>query len=71
MEGCAVLDTSQLSTVLAVVVAVVLAVSGVLDVWLYFTGGHDATVSAVVKDWSHRYPIIPLSVGMLIGHLFL
>jgi hypothetical protein len=61
----------SLRACVAVALAVVLALVAVLDVWLASVHGPDATVSALVRDYSQRYPVIPLAVGVLIGHLFL
>lgn len=30
----------------------------------------DATISAVVVDWSRAYPLIPLGIGVVCGHWF-
>lgn len=33
-------------------------------------GGVTATISRVVWNSAHEYPLIPLLVGILLGHLF-
>lgn len=47
----------------------------VFAVWLFdiFAGLNERpqdTVSAVLFDWSRDFPILPLAVGVLLGHLF-
>jgi len=54
----------------AMSLAVVLALCGLYDVWAGLRWGYDATVTAVVRDASGRWPIIPFGVGVLVGHLF-
>jgi hypothetical protein len=55
----------------AVGLAVLAMLVSVVDVWLYFAHGEAATVSAVIREVAHRYPAVPLAVGLLLGHLFL
>lgn len=55
----------------ALALAICLAIVGVLDTWLALVYGEAATVSAVVREASAKYPAVPLAVGLLIGHLFL
>lgn len=45
-------------------------VVGAWDVYALFFLPPGATVSAVVQDWSHRYPILPAIVGLVVGHIF-
>ena len=42
----------------------------IYDVIAYVVGGLKATISAVIWDWSKRYPFVPFVVGILMGHLF-
>jgi hypothetical protein len=51
--------------------AIMLGTVGVLDTWLGVVYGESATVSAVIREASARYPALPLAVGLLVGHLFL
>ena len=50
-------------------VATLLAV-GAYDWWLYLTEGPSATISAEVLSTSRKWPVVPLLVGILMGHLF-
>lgn len=52
----------------AVVLIVVLAVAGVVDVVALATDR--PTVSGVISGWSKAFPMLAVSVGVLIGHLF-
>lgn len=42
----------------------------VWDVYAYSTGGNEATISRVITEASRDWPIIPLLVGIVLGHLF-
>jgi hypothetical protein len=53
---------------IAIVVATVLILAG-YDVWVINTKGVDTSISRVFIDLAHRYPIIVLSFGILVGHL--
>ena len=56
---------------MAISLAVGLVLVGAVDLWLFVVRGEAATISAVVRDQAHRHPVIPLAVGLLVGHLFL
>lgn len=43
---------------------------GVWDIWVVSSGRQDMTVSSVLHDWSLRHPILPLTLGILLGHVF-
>ena len=43
---------------------------GAWDVWAIFGGNGLRTVSSYVITWSETYPVLPLAVGVLVGHLF-
>ena len=50
--------------------AIVLIAAG-WDIYAITALGSDqATVSRVTLEFAQRYPIVPLGVGILIGHLF-
>jgi hypothetical protein len=49
-------------------IAVILAV-GVVDVYLGLTPGQ-ATVSQYLSILAGHYPILPLALGLILGHLF-
>jgi hypothetical protein len=40
------------------------------DIWAYHTGRQDFSASAVLRDWSREYPVIPFLAGLLAGHLW-
>jgi hypothetical protein len=54
----------------AILLMVVLYVVGVYDAVALMFYGHTYTVSYVIKSWSREFPIVPILVGLLIGHLF-
>ena len=55
-------------TVIFCVVVTILAIG--YDVIADRQGGVSATISRVVREYAHQYPLIPLLVGILLGHLF-
>ena len=40
------------------------------DILAISRGGVDATISRVLLGWAQRWPVIPLGVGVLMGHLW-
>lgn len=60
----------RVRTFLAVGLIVWLAVVGLGDIWLGRRYGYAATVSAVIQDWARQWPVLPLLIGLLLGHLF-
>lgn len=55
----------------AIGLALALAITGVVDVYLIANYGGEASITALVHEVSRKYPAIPLAAGLLIGHLFL
>lgn len=55
---------------LASSILVVLGVTAAWDIYSSYTGSGSDTVSRTVQDWSVLYPVLPFSVGVIIGHLF-
>ena len=53
-----------------IVLMAVFAGLGVYDVVVGILYGREATISMVLRDLSHRHPIIPFAFGMLAGHIF-
>ena len=49
-----------------VVVAMVVAI----NVWSWLTAGFEDTVSANLSRWGKQWLIIPLAIGVVIGHCF-
>lgn len=43
--------------------------AGVWDVVAIAKGSRE-TVSSVLHEWSLLYPVLPLAVGLLLGHIF-
>lgn len=44
--------------------------AGLWDIWVTSRGNANETVSAVLHSWSLQFPILPLIVGLLLGHIF-
>jgi hypothetical protein len=63
------MQTTSTSGIIAswVLFAALVAV-GAVDLWLSYREPQ-GTVSALILDTSRRYPILPLAVGLLLGHL--
>ena len=41
------------------------------DVWAFYHGGTEGTVSyMVIMEWSYKYPAFTFFVGFVMGHLF-
>lgn len=55
---------------LAVLLVGCFAVVGLWDAVAAFSGGSIQSVSAILYQWGHDWPILTLLVGLLIGHLF-
>lgn len=54
-------------------ISVIVFIIGILvyDVYAYYQGGQEATVShLVITDWSRNYPAFTFMVGFVMGHLF-
>lgn len=43
---------------------------GLYDVWVKVRGGDKATISKVLLNFAKRYPIVPLALGVILGHIF-
>lgn len=55
---------------LGVALLVVLVCIWIWDVWCIVQGDTSNTVSVTIMEWSIQWPILPLLVGIGIGHLF-
>lgn len=53
-------------SVLAATIAILIG----YDIWAVIHGGTHGTISWVVWQYSHDYPVIPFLVGGLCGHFF-
>lgn len=56
--------------VLAVLLLATMFLAGVWDVWVTYHERPDETVSNILQGWSVLYPVLPLLVGILLGHIF-
>lgn len=43
---------------------------GIYDVWAVYVSGVNDTVSAVLGRWGAQFPVLPLLIGMVLGHVF-
>ncbi len=55
-----------------VIIALVIALVGLLAVEAVALGNREKgdTISEIVQGWAFRYPLLPLIVGILLGHFF-
>lgn len=51
-------------------ILITLGVIILFDIVAICTWGVDATISRIVLAWAQAFPLLPLGVGILIGHLF-
>lgn len=58
------------ATLLAAFLLIALLVVGVWDIYATTSSGRWASVSDVITDWSRVYPVLPLLVGLVMGHIF-
>jgi len=56
--------------VLAVALHLVIGAIGAWDIWAIARGNYRDTVSNLIGEWGATFPIMPLIVGIVIGHLF-
>jgi len=57
-----------MATLTAFLIGLALVVAGIVDIVAVYYG--NPTVSTVIQSWSRAFPILPLIVGILLGHLF-
>ena len=55
---------------LSLMLLAVLAAVWIFDLVVGISATPAHTVSAVILEWSKRWPMLPFAVGCLIGHLF-
>ena len=60
----------DMRVVLAISLLVVCFLAGVWDIVAVARGTPLDTVSRTLQTWSLDYPILPLIVGILLGHIF-
>lgn len=51
------------------IIASVVIISAV-DMYVFSVGGTEATISWTVYVWGKKHPMVPLFVGILVGHFF-
>jgi hypothetical protein len=56
--------------ILAAVLLAMCFAAGLWDVLVTYGGHPQDTVSNVIQQWSVMYPVLPLLIGLLIGHIF-
>lgn len=56
--------------VLAVCILVTLALVAAWDIAVMATGKPEYSVSSITQSWSKENPVLPLIVGVVVGHLF-
>lgn len=47
-----------------------LVLVGLFDLWNLYSIDPGNTASFYVQQWSRQNPLLPLTVGMILGHLF-
>lgn len=62
--------TSLTSAWIAGGLLVTFLIVGLWDVAALYSGHADDSVSAVIGRWSQQFPVLPLAVGLIAGHLF-
>jgi len=61
---------TTVTSTLAIALIATIATCGVFDVWCLYTGRPEDLMSSVLGRWSRQFPILPLAVGIALGHLF-
>ena len=56
--------------VTAIFIFAVVVVGVLFDVYVFIRGGTEATISWMIFEAAHKYPMIPFAVGILCGHFF-
>lgn len=60
--------TGQRVTQIGFLILVLMTVA--YDIFAYKVWGVDATISRVTLAWAREWPVVPFSVGVVVGHLF-
>ena len=61
-------SAGTMATALFLIIALVIV--GLWDLYAGWWTPPQSSVSAVIQEWSRRYPALPLAIGILLGHLF-
>ena len=51
-------------------VAFIISAIIIYDVYALIYGGTDASISHLIITWSYQHPILPFTMGIVMGHLF-
>jgi len=60
----------MLDTIAKLIIIAIIAVITIWDVAVVLMGRPDTTISAVILKLSKEHPMIPFTLGVLVGHLF-
>ncbi len=60
----------MLDTIAKLIIIAIIAVITIWDVAVVLMGRPDTTIGAVILKLSKEHPMIPFTLGVLIGHLF-
>jgi len=63
-------DTQAPGFWLAIILLVILAVIGGYELYALFQLPGDQTVTYFIRAWSQQIPLLPLAIGIVLGHLF-
>ena len=56
--------------VLAAALHAVIVCIAIWDIYAAASGNMEASVSSIVRTWSVQFPVLPLLIGVVLGHLF-
>lgn len=59
----------ELAFIQAAALLIFIAIIGVYDLWVGNSFGWQLTVSYQIQVWSEKWPVLPLLVGLVLGHL--
>jgi len=63
-------DIAEWRCLTGIVCGTIFVVSLAYTAFARVFGGNEATISACLWDWSKAWPVIPLVIGVLCGHIF-
>ena len=63
-------NVSQAQVITAILLVATLTIFSLADLYLAWQHGSQGTVSAVIREASHRWPLLPFLAGVLADHLF-
>ncbi len=56
-------------TLIALALIAILVSAAVWDIWALQAGNGSRTVSTVIYEWSQQVPMLPFTIGLILGHL--